>query len=330
MDEKILITGGCGFVGHHCIEAVLKNTKWKIIVLDALTYAGNLNRVTDISVFDSARVKFVWHDLKAPISETTHKLIGELDYCIHFAAESHVDKSLEDSLPFVLSNTAGTANLLEYFKRYQPKCKTLIFSTDEVFGPAPEGVYYKEDDRFKPSNPYSASKAGEEMVAYSFAHAFGMPISIVRSMNIIGERQHPEKFVPKTIKAILGGDKVVLHGRSPEDLSSRCWIHARNVADGLLFLIGKAKKGEFYHIVGEERTVLEVANWMCEVIKRKKLTDGEIQWLDYHSARPGHDKRYALSGEKMALMGWVPPVDLENSIKKTVGWTLEHSQWLHL
>jgi len=332
MKKTILVTGAAGFVGHHFVDHVLENTDWNIIVLDSLNYAGNMNRVTDSEFFTTKRVKFVWHDLKAPISKTTHKLIGKLDYCIHFAAESHVDRSLEDSIPFVMSNVVGTANLLEYFKHYQPECKTLIFSTDEVFGPAPEGVYFKEEDRFKPSNPYSASKAGEEMIAYSFAHAFDSPISVVRSMNIIGERQHPEKFVPKTIKAILDNEKVILHGKGREDLSSRCWIHARNVADGLLFLLDKAEKEEFYHIVGEERTVLEMADWICEVIKGRKLKDDEIEWLDYEIARSGHDKRYALSGEKLAKMGWKPPVDLEDSFKKSVKWTLEpkNRRWLNL
>lgn len=341
--KRILVTGGAGFVGHHFIEEVLKTTNWDVIVLDSLNYAGNLNRITDISCFDPSRVKFIWHDLAAALSETTHKLIGELDYCVHFAAESHVDRSLEDSIPFVMSNVVGTANLLEYFKRHQPRCKTIIFSTDEVFGPAEPGVYFKEDDRFKPSNPYAASKAGEEMIAFSFAHAFGMPISICRSMNIIGERQHPEKFVPKTIKAILSGDPITLHGRSRDDLSSRCWIHARNVGDGLLFLLDKAEREGLYHIVGEEKTVLDMANWIAEAVQEwqfqkggarfaglKGLSDAQIKFVDYHTARPGHDKRYALSGEKMAKMGWMPPVDLERSLKKTVRWTLENQKWLHL
>jgi dTDP-glucose 4,6-dehydratase len=332
MKKTILITGGAGFVGHHCVEHLLKNTDWEIIVLDSLNYAGNMNRITDIEVFNPKRVKFIWHDLKAPISETTHKLMGKLDCCIHFAAESHVDRSLQDSIPFAMSNVVGTANLLEYLKKFQPQCKTLIFSTDEVFGPASEGVYFKENDSHRPSNPYAASKSGEEMIAYSFAHAFGLPISIIRSMNIIGERQHPEKFIPKTIKAILNNEKVVLHGKGREDLSSRCWIHARNVADALLFLLDKAEKEEFYHIVGEERTVLEIADWICEVIKGMRLKENEIQWADYHAARPGHDKRYALSGEKLAKMGWKPPVDLEASIKKVVKWTLEpkNRKWLNL
>lgn len=328
--KTILVTGGAGFVGHHCIGHLLKNTDWKIIILDCLTYAGNLNRITSSELFIPERIKFIWHDLKAPVSEGIHKMIGKLDYCIHFAAESHVDRSLEDSIPFVMSNVLGTTNLLEYFKHYQPECKTLIFSTDEVFGPASEGVYFKEEDRFKPSNPYSASKAGEEMMAYSFAYTFGLPISIVRSMNIIGERQHPEKFLPKTIKAILNGKKVILHGKGKEDLSSRCWIHARNVADGLLFLLNKAERGEFYHIVGEERTVLEMADWICEEIKGRKLKDDEIEFVDYNTARLGLDRRYALSGEKLAKMGWKPPVDLEHSLKKAVRWTLEHQEWLNL
>lgn len=345
MVKTILITGGAGFVGHHCIEHILKNTDWKIFILDSLSYAGNMgritdlnegfsdgdeNKITDINVFDPKRVKFIWHDLRAPISPTIHKSLSKLDYCIHFASESHVDRSLEDSIPFVTSNVLGTANLLEYFKHYQRNCRMLIFSTDEVFGPAPEGVYYKEDDRFKPSNPYSAAKAGEEMIAFSFAHAFAMPISIVRSMNIIGERQHPEKFIPKTIKAILNNEKIILHGKNREDLSSRCWIHARNVADGLIFLLDKAEKEEFYHIVGEEKTVLEIADWICEVIKDKKLNNDEIEFVDYHRARPGHDKRYALSGEKIKKMGWQPPVDLEKSLKKTIKWTLENKHWLSL
>lgn len=349
MSKKILITGGAGFVGHHCVEHILKNTDWQIVVLDALTYAGNMNRLTElvenfygkggadknnkttgIEVLGFERVKFVWHDLRAPISANIHKLIGKLDYCIHFAAESHVDRSLQDSIPFANSNVVGTANLLEYLKSSQADCKTIIFSTDEVFGSAPEGVYFKENDMFRPSNPYAAAKCGEEMMAYSFAHAFDLPISIVRSTNIIGEAQHPEKFLPKTIKAILNNEKVILHGKSKTDLSTRCWIHARNVADALLFLLDKAEKKEFYNIAGEEKSILEVADWICEEVKGRKLNDNEIEFVDYHTARPGHDKRYALDGAKLKNLGWTPPVGLEASIKKAARWTINNEKWLSL
>jgi len=331
MPKRILITGGAGFVGHHCIEHLLKNSNWEIVVLDCLTYAGNLNRITDIKTFDSKRVKFIWHDLRAPISQPLHKMIGKLDYVIHFAAESHVDRSLQDSIPFVMSNVVGTANLLEYLKRYQPNLEKYIgFNTDEVFGAAKEGEYHKEDYKFYPSNPYSGSKAGQWAIEYSFAHAFEIPILIVHSMNIIGERQHPEKFVPKMINAVLNGERLTLHGTGKDDLSSRCWIHARNVADALLFLLEKGKTKDVYNIVGEEKTVLEIADWVCETIKGRKLKDDEVKFIDYHSARPGHDKRYALSGEKLAKMGWKPSTNLEDSIKKTVRWTLENRKWLNL
>ena len=143
MDNKktILVTGGAGFVGAHCVEHIFKNTDWDIVILDSLNYAGILNRISDIFsdilIPDPKRLRIVWHDLRSPISETTHHLLGKLDYCLHLAAESHVDRSLEDSIPFVMVNVVGTANLLEYFKKHHPQCKTLVFSTDEVFGEAP-------------------------------------------------------------------------------------------------------------------------------------------------------------------------------------------------
>lgn len=331
MIKRILITGGAGFVGHHCVDHILKTTDWEIVVLDSLNYAGNMNRITDSDVFTPQRVKFVWHDLRAPISESTHKLIGKLDYCIHFAAESHVDRSLVNSIPFAMSNVVGTAHLLEYIKHFQQDLEKYIgFNTDECFGSAPEGVYYKEIDKFHPSNPYAASKCGQWAFEYSFAYTFKLPIVLVHSMNIMGERQVPEKFVPKTIKDILNNQKVILHGRSRSDLASRCWIHARNVADASIFLLEKGQPQETYNIVGEEKTVLEIADWICETIKGRKLNEGEFEFVEYPPERPGHDKRYALSGEKLAGIGWYPPKNLEESLKKTVKWTLEHKKWLTL
>jgi dTDP-glucose 4,6-dehydratase len=318
MKKTILITGGAGFVGHHCVEHVLKNTDWNIVILDALTYAGDLNRIHSMEVFDDNRIEFFWHDLRSPINHNF-----KIDYCIHFAAESHVDRSLQDSIPFAQSNVVGTANLLEYLRSTNPNCKTLIFSTDEVFGAAPERVYFKENDQLKPSNPYAASKVGEEAMAYSFAHAFDLPIIIARCTNVIGELQHPEKFVPKTIKAILNYETVLLHGRNFDDMSSRCWIHARNVADACLFLLNNGKIKEYYNIAGEEQTVLKMTQWISEEIgiSGDKV---KFEFLDYHKARPGHDKRYALDGSKLAKLGWKSPVNLENSLKKTVKWTLKY------
>jgi len=344
MTKTVLITGACGFIGHHLVEGVLKETDWEIIILDALTYAGNLNRLTDISNWEKEkhRVKFVWHDLKSPISESTHKMIGELDCIWHLAAESSVDRSLEDSIPFVISNIVGTANLLEYVKKYQPNLKKFItFSTDEVFGPAPSGIDYKEGDVCNPSNPYSASKEGEEAISKSFAFSFGLPIMITRTMNVIGERQHPEKFVPKTVQAILKGKPVVIHG-IPGNISSRKWIHARNVCDALLFLTDKGeiieKKHQndpsygIYHIVGEERNALEIANKISRVINNRDLNKEEIEYYDFHALRPGHDLRYSLDGSKLLNLGFKYRYSLDKSLDKMTKWMIkpENQKWLNL
>jgi dTDP-glucose 4,6-dehydratase len=344
MTKRILITGGCGFIGHHLVEGVLKQTDWEIIILDALTYAGNLNRLTDIKIWEKEkdRVKFIWHDLCAPISETTHKMIGDLDYIWHLAAASHVERSLEDSIPFVMSNVTGTANLLEYVKKYQPKLKKFVtFSTDEVFGPAPKGVDYKEGDVCNPSNPYSASKEGQEAISKAFAFSFGLPIIITRTMNVFGERQHPEKFIPKTVRTILREEILTIHGL-PGNISSRKWIHARNVCAALLFLMEKGETIEkkyqndpshgIYHIVGEEKNVLELANRISMIIKGKELDQSEIEFVDFHRTRPGHDLRYSLDGSKLKNLGFEYPLTFEQSFDQTIKWMIkpENQKWLNL
>ena len=687
MNKKLLITGALGFIGAHLIEGVLHDTDWDIVILDCYSYAGNFNRLADMSCWDSEkhRVKMVYHDLKSPISETTHKMIGEVNYIWHLAAESDVGRSLEDSIPFVKNNVVGTANLLEYVKHNQPKLERFIYfscydektraftkdglktykelrkgdivftlnpktkkveeqpierviiqdykgemirfnngiidllttpnhriyqsdmsvleaedcigkkisfpvstgfngkemdmskdlmyligvflgdgftayqekevisnriqkrnkktgrfygekseshktkskswrvfldipendkarektervltnlgikftkqkgkagehlyftsekwvrffnqfgkgaknkyipeeflqynkeylqelfnglidsdgywgtrsyttisdkladgicevaikigyipnkqrrysesifenrvikgyswqinfankrktinpkfitkenyegkiwcvqvknknflverngkftfsgNTDEVFGPAPQDVFYKEGDTQNPSNPYSASKEGAEAVAKSFAFSFGLPLTITRTMNVFGERQHPEKFVPMVIKRILEGSKVIIHGvKGTTDISSRCWIHAREVCNALLFL---NKHGEFiskehqndngygaYHIVGEEENAFNIANKISMVINNRELKDNEIEWVNFHAVRPGHDLRYSLSGDKLKKMGFDYSYTLDESFGRMVRWCIqsENKKWLNL
>jgi len=331
--KKVLVTGGCGFLGHHVVEHLLKITDFEIVILDSLSYAGNLNRLTDIDIWEKEkkRVKIVWHDLRSPISKTTDSIVGKVDFIFHLAAETHVDRSLENSIPFVQTNVIGTANLLEWLRGKDFE-KCIVFSTDEVFGPAPEEVSFKEDDRLRPSNPYAASKVGEEAIAFSFAHAFEMPILIVRCMNLFGERQHPEKFIPKIVRSLLSYEKVILHGRNKDYVSSRCWIHCRNVADALLFLLRKGEREEFYHVVGEEKTVYEIANIINNIIYGEDISDDQIEFVDFHSCRPGHDLRYALDGSKMKELGWTPILNVEESLEKTIRWMIkrENLHWLHL
>jgi len=331
--ERVLITGLCGFVGHHVVEHFLKNTDMDIVGLDKLSYSSDgMNRLRDIDAFDEDRVKVFTTNLgdENPFQPGLIKELGEIDYVIHIAAESHVDNSLKDAREFARSNVLGTTNLLEYLKKYQPNLKKYIgFNTDEVFGPAPEGTYSKETDKFYPSNPYSGAKAGQWAMEWSFAHAFEMPICITHTMNIIGERQHPEKFLPMTIRKILNGEKVILHGVK-DKMSSRKWIHARNVADALEFLLEKGEREESYNIAGEEADVLQVANMVCNVIKGRDLREDEYEIHDVHSQRPGHDLRYSLDGSKMKKMGWDEPVGLEETIRNIVKWSTTRPDWLKI
>ncbi len=326
---KLLLTGGAGFVGHHLVEGVLRQTDWAVVIIDGLTYAGNLNRISDISCFEKERkrLRVVYHDLRSPLTEELHRHIGPVDVVWHLAANSHVDRSLVDALPFAESQVVGTTNLLQYLRQYQPEMQRYIgFNTDEVFGPAEYGVFHTEEEKFRPSNPYSAAKAGQWAMEYAFAHSFKMPISMVHSMNIFGERQNGEKFVPMTLRNILEGRPVILHG-TPERPSSRCWIHAREVCNALIFLTPRAENEQSYNVIGQEKTVYAVASKLAEIVG----LPAKIEWQDYHSTRPGHDLRYALDGEKMMKMGFMYTYSVDAALETTTRWSIqpENRRWLY-
>lgn len=325
---RILITGIAGFFGHHLLEHILKNTDWEVVGLEGISYAGNLGRIKDISIFDKNehRIKFVWHDLRSPFNDTIVQQIGQVDYIVHTAAETHVDRSLVDSRPFVLTNVLGTCHLLEYVKNNQKSLKKYVqFSTDEVFGTAPFGTDYKEWDRHRPSNPYAAAKAGGDDLAFSFAHSFKLPIIITHTMNMFGERQDVEKFIPMTIRKILLGETVTIHG-TKGNVSTRKWIHCRNAADAVLFLLEKGEPADKYNVVGQELDVLSLAQFISDVIGRPL----KYEFLDFHRTRPGHDLRYSLDGSKLHNMGWQPPVPFLYSLKEVILWTIDNKEWIKL
>lgn len=326
--NKLLITGGAGFVGAHIVEGVLRETDWQVTILDRLDLSGNLERLSDIDIWESEkhRVKFIWWDLKAPLN-----IKEEFDYVWHIAASSHVDRSIEDPLLFVMDNVVGTTNLLNYCRKIKPK-KIIIFGTDEVFGPAPKGVEYKEWDRYNSGNPYAASKAGAEEIAVAFANTYKLPIIATHSMNIFGERQHPEKFIPMVISKTLKGEKVIIHANKDKTKAgSRFYIHARNVCNALMFLNekgkdlnGSGKQGK-YNIVGEKEVDnLALAKMIAEFVGKPL----NYEMVDFHSSRPGHDLRYALCGKLLEKEGFTFPKDFENSLKKTVEWYLKNPKWL--
>lgn len=324
---SVLITGGAGFIGSHLVEHILRNTDWRIVVLDRLDCSGNLNRLTEMGCWQSERqrVRFIWHDLKAPISDQLAAQIGDVDSVLHLAAGTHVDRSIDAPMEFVLDNVVGTANLLDYARKVRPD-RLLYFSTDEVFGPAQDGVFHKEWDRYKSANPYAASKAGAEELCLAYANTYRLPVLITHCMNVFGERQHPEKFVPGTIAKVHAGEKVLIHADATRTRpGSRFYIHARNVADAVLFVLKHGEVGDKFNIVGErEVTNLEMASLIARFVGMPL----DYDLVDFHSSRPGHDLRYALDGGKLAAMGWTPPVSFEKSLEHVVRWTLERPHWL--
>ena len=343
--KKVLITGGAGFIAHHLIYYILQKTNWEIISLDRLDYSGNLNRLDNIlsnlTDKDRARVKVVFHDLKSELNPWIKKEIGEINIILHLAAGSHVDRSIEFPLEFVMDNIVGTANILEY-ARYiydtNPSFEKIVyFSTDEVFGPAPEGVNYKENDRYNSTNPYSATKAAGEELAVAYENTYNLPVIITHTMNVFGERQHPEKFIPMCIKKIRDGETVTIHSdKSKKIPGSRHYIHAEDVSEAILFLLnnnikpednwGGAKCPKFNIVGAEELTNLELA----EIIAKSQNKKLNYEMVDFHSSRPGHDLRYSLSGEKMKSMGWGPKINVHSRIKQVVEWSLNNPSWIEL
>lgn len=325
--KTIIVTGGCGFIGHHFVEHILRNTNWLIIVIDKLTYASKgFERLKNSGSMTNNRVRVFTYDLSAPLSVGLIREFGDVNYIVHMAAETHVDNSIREPISFVHNNVMSTVHLLEYAKTLETLEKFFYFSTDEVFGAAPLGVAYKEWDRHRPTNPYSASKAAAEDICISYENTYKLPIVIVNVMNAFGERQHVEKFIPKCISYILQDKTIEIHcNKTCEVPGSRFYIHARNIASAVMFLIKTGISGEKYNIVGErEVNNLEMAQKIAKIMgKELKYT-----LVNFHEDRPGHDERYALCGEKLEKMGWKLPKTFDESLEKTIKWTLDNPEWL--
>jgi len=328
MSKTIVLTGGCGFIGHHFAEHVHKNTDWNIIIIDKLNYASmGLDRLRNNKLIESPRVKIFTIDLCNELSEGIKREIGNnVDYIVHMAAETHVDNSIKEPLNVITNNINSTVNLLEWARTLRNLQIFFYFSTDEVFGPALGDTLYKEWDRHRPTNPYSASKSAAENICIAYENTYKLPLMIVNVMNAFGERQHVEKFIPLCIKKVLNDELVYIHSYpDKKESGTRFYIHARNIASAVLFLINNGKIGEKYNIAGEkEVSNLDLAKLIAE-FARKEL---KYEMIDFHSSRPGHDLRYGLDGTKLKEMGWAPMFKFEDSLEKTVKWTLNNLEWL--
>lgn len=336
MVKRILITGVGGFVASHLLEHTLKTTDWDIVAMCRLSTIGDMRRITGIDEIEkySNRVKFVYHDLKSEIHDGIAEQIGHVDYIAHLAANSHVARSIIYPKEFFEDNVMGTVNLLEWFRNKNADARFLCFGTDEQFGPAPDNYNFKEDDRWRPSNPYSAAKCGQAAAAYSYFVTYGLDIILTQTMNIFGERQNSEKFVPMCLKNCIEGKEQIIHAELEPgveftynrdevlDVGQRHWLHARNSADATIFLLKNGKAGEFYNIVGDiELHNDEMANMISEIVG-KPLT---LKYADVHRQRKGHDRRYSLDNSKITALGWKPPVAFRESLEKTIKWSIEHS-----
>lgn len=341
MAKRVLITGGAGFIAHHLVGYLLSETDCEIITLDRLDYSGNLNRLDDVlqrfPKEERRRVKVVFHDLKAELNPLVRSEIGKVDYILHLAAGSHVDRSIDFPMEFVMDNVVGTANILEYARSLNGLERFIYFSTDEVFGPAPNGIKYKENDRYNSTNPYSASKAGGEELAVAYQNTYGLPVMISHTMNVFGERQHPEKYIPMCIRRVDSGEKIFIHSDPTKVVpGSRHYIHAEDVASAVLFLMHQpydatpdetGAKCPKYNIVGsQELNNLEVA----QIIAASQGKELNYELVDFHSSRPGHDLRYALDGSKMEKLGWKPSKSVVERIANVSTWTLNNRRWIDI
>lgn len=343
---RIVLTGAGGFIGAHVLRHLLTETDWQVAATDSFRHKGITDRI--VSTLDGlpgaarTRAEVYTHDLSAPL---TPRLVaqmggtGGVDYVIAMASLSHVDDSIADPVSFTTNNVAVILNTLEACRAWQP-AHVIVISTDEVYGPVPAGhTGHAEWAAIVPSNPYSASKAAQEAIAIAYWRTYGLPVTIINAMNLIGEMQGSEKYLPSLIRNISLGREVTVHGE-PGNIGSRHYLHARNLADALLFLLRHCPPHRFgdggqlldgrevparWNIVGPDRqTNLDLAEHVAAIIGEPL----RYRLENFHATRPGHDPHYGLDPAKLTAAGWTPPVPFAESLERTVKWSLAHPSWL--
>lgn len=326
---RALVTGAAGFAGSHAVRHFLTETTWDLVLPVSFDHRGTPHRIESaVKGFDPARYRVVSADLAQPISSATTLDFGQVDFIINYASQSHVDRSITDPAPFIMNNVALVVNMLEFARTLPGLSAFVQISTDETMGPALSGQDHKEWAPVVPSNPYSGSKAAQEAIAISFWRTYNVPLLITNTMNLFGEMQDPEKFIPMCVSKIQSGEVVPIHASADGSvIGSRYYLHARNLADAVLFLIRRGNiamyqglpedRPDRYHIVGErEINNLEMAQLLADTLGK----DLRYELIDFHSSRPGHDIRYGLDGSKLRELGWNHPVSFEAGMKQLIDW----------
>jgi dTDP-glucose 4,6-dehydratase len=327
MPKHILITGGCGFIGHHLIEYLLKNTDHNLYVIDKLSYASyGIDRLREIGAYNHPRVRLYIYDLTSKIDYGFMKELKDINWIMHLAAETHVDNSISDPYNCIMNNVNSTLNLLELARKLEHLERFLYFSTDEVYGPALDGKLFNESERHHPTNPYSASKSASEMLCRSYENTFKIPLIICNAMNVFGERQHSEKFIPKCINNILHDKVNMIHSYPGNNKAgSRFYIYAKNIASAAYYIMCNGKIGENYNIPGQS----ELANdELCDRIANILGKEAVKKYIHDDEKRPGHDLRYGLDGSKILELGWRPDGDFDTYLKDVVLWTQQNIKWM--
>lgn len=326
--KNILLTGACGFIGHHLVEYLFYKTDWTIYIIDKLSYASKgLQRLRELDLLSSPRIKLFTYDITNTIDIGLVDELKDIHYIVHLAAETHVDNSIIEPEYCIHNNVMSTVKILELARKLPALEKFINFSTDEVYGPALENKLFKEGERHCPTNPYSASKSACESICVAYENTYKLPIIITNTMNVFGERQHIEKYIPMCIRNILHKIPISIHSYPGcKQPGSRYYIYVKNVASAIYFLLLHGSVGEKYNIPGQK----EIDNYElpCIVANTLGYTDFAYEFIDFHSKRPGHDLRYGLDGTKIMELGWKPEGDIYEDLKKTIQWTLEHPQWL--
>ena len=314
---KILVTGGAGFIGSNFIRHVLGARKdYELINYDNLTYAGNLANLAEVA--KDPNYTFIRGDICD--AAAVEAAMRGCDAVIHFAAESHVDRSIYEPAPVIDTNIKGTFTLLEVARALRLE-RFLHISTDEVYGDLPPGAFADESSPLKPSSPYSASKAGADLLVLSYVRTYGLPAVITRSSNNYGPYQFPEKFLPLMIISALEHKPLPIYGDGKQQ---RDWLHVEDNCRGILCVLEKGRTGEVYNVGGSDiEENLAMARRLLNLMSRPESL------LSYVKDRPGHDRRYALRCEKMRdELSWKPIISLENGLRQTIEWYGKHSAWL--
>lgn len=315
---KLLVTGGAGFIGNNFIRYHLKcYPKDRIINLDKLTYAGHLSSIKDFE--KNVNYKFVKGDITN--ERLVSSLIKETDVIIHFAAESHVDRSIHDPREFVKTNILGTFTLLEAARKYKIK-RFHHVSTDEVFGELPlsDDKKFSEKTCYDPRSPYSATKASSDHLVRACFHTFGLPVTITNCSNNFGPYADPEKFIPRMITNLIADKKLPIYG---DGKYVRDWLYVEDHVRAIELVVSKGKLGETYLVGGQKKDVsnLELAKKLLNIFELSE------DYLEFVKDRPGHDRRYAVDFSKIMKLGWKPENDIDEALQKTVAWYKENQWW---